>query len=163
MDRKVTIIAFKKPRCQSALMHTGILIRVDSSLNSKYYIHEVSGGLGGYGAKSKVVIRNMRKDEKFEETHIITSFYSKSKIIQKLLQQMLPYSWKYNIVFNNCRDHILYVIDRIEKSGYTIADGARKWVETIKTNDFIIVTTLAYIGYLIYNATKSYSNNKLIS
>lgn len=139
----VDMFAFKKPRHQSTLAHTGVFYLITLPNGKKEeWIHEVTGGQdnGLLTNKSQIVRRKKQPDELFEEVFRFASFDDDD--IDDF-DDLFEYPWDYHLLFNNCRDQVIFFMNRLDKKGVAIVHGAVEWVNNIKHSDVVLGVTIA--------------------
>lgn len=147
--------AFKKPRSQSLLKHTGIYYTAEDEKSGEVeiWIHEVTGGQDGNLLRSQLVKRKKEEHELFEDTFCFATF-QKSQVDD--FEALFLYPYDYHLLFNNCRDQCIFFIRRIEAQGVTVVVGVFDWVQNIKRNDVLVgaalVGTALYGAYALYKA-----------
>lgn len=138
----ISLYVFKNNRATSTVKHTGLVFVREA--DQQWIIHEVGNDNDGQKAKLKTYPTTqeaMIKD--CEDCRLAASFYASKEVLEDLLNS---YDWKYNFLGNNCRDHVLHFLDKLEKEGISIHNDARKMIKDTKIGDMIIGSAL--IGFL---------------
>lgn len=152
----VEVWAFKMSRKRSTLKHTGIVLQIAVGGYTERWVHEVTGGSGfgldssrillgeveeGPNAKSVLIHRIEQPEdvESYEESYKIAEFKCNHPTARSFLTgKLFRYEWKYNLLFANCRDHVLYFMGVLRKENYVVSPEVEAWVRTIKVKDAAI-------------------------
>lgn len=142
----IDFIAFKLNFSQSPLCHTGIRLDVTRPNGEKHsFVYEVSGGRHK-GIKSVVRLRLLQigADELTCDDKL--RFFSvayRHNLHYTRVSALFNSDFEYNALTNNCRDHALGFVRRMEAQKFDIDASIHDWINAVKRSDAVKVTAIA--------------------
>lgn len=145
--RYIDFTVFKLAFGDSTFRHTGIRLhvyRADGSVD--LFVHEVTGGSGSVkynplssAPKSVLVLRPIQSHHREMSPSKAFRFarvdYKLHRHILPVFKTLFDYSWNYNLVFNNCRDQVVFFAEKLQSIGIKVEAEVFDFIRDVKFED----------------------------